>query len=355
MAELTRPIATGIRAPLSRRTFLYRAALGSAVLAGLPPLVGTAAPPAREGRPRRFRLAGLGLAQPPPAFLGQPDAEWVAGSGPELSTAAYLRLIDASRPDAVVLDLSSPQFSPVAQAVIEQGLGVYCAGPFAASVRDGRTLAGLVERRGIVWQSGGWRRSRPAAGLACDAVRSGVLGAVRSIQIGVPGDMVLAARAEEELDLALWALDFAPLSEPFEVSPRADGGFAFAFSCGLRIELARTGVIEPGIAWIGERGWLRLARAGIWASSPSLAQAAGGAGPVRSPSGAEHERAFLDRLAGRKVPLAPASEAHQVHTLVELGLAAGSIGQTFTWNPRTESTRSAAVSALLERPVMLAA
>ncbi len=111
--------------------------------------------------------------------------------------------------DAVVIAVPDHNHVPIAAAAVEAGKDVYLEKPMTLTIRGGRILSDLVERHGAVLQVGSQQRSGGGFRRACELVRNGVLGELRTVHVGISTRSGSARGWEpqpvpEELDYGLW-------------------------------------------------------------------------------------------------------------------------------------------------------
>lgn len=90
--------------------------------------------------------------------------------------------------DAIVINTPDHWHCAVAVHAARKGIHVYGQKPLALTVGEGRRIADEVKAGGIVWQTGSQQRSTEYFRMACEFVRNGRLGRVKSIKIELPGD-----------------------------------------------------------------------------------------------------------------------------------------------------------------------
>jgi len=103
----------------------------------------------------------------------------------------YRELIAQPDIDAVVISTPDHQhFLPTLEAALA-GKDIYLQKPFSLTVREGRILSDVLHRLGIVFQIGSQQRSLdpwPHFKKACELVRNGRVGELRTVRVGLPGD-----------------------------------------------------------------------------------------------------------------------------------------------------------------------
>jgi predicted dehydrogenase len=221
---------------ISRRDFL-RSAAGAAALASFPLIL-----PSRlrgSGIPsNRLRIGQIGAGRIArghdiPAVLAANLGDYVAicdldsrrlAEGRQLIEQAprdsgvpapqvraygdYRELVGRDDIDAVVI--STPDFShaELAFAAIRSGKDVYLQKPMTMTVEEGIILRDAVQRYGRVFQLGSQQRSTSQFRLACELVRSGRVGRLARVEIGLPLDPTAPDQPEQpvppNLDYDRW-------------------------------------------------------------------------------------------------------------------------------------------------------
>ncbi|HEY5809570.1 MAG TPA: Gfo/Idh/MocA family oxidoreductase [Povalibacter sp.] len=90
--------------------------------------------------------------------------------------------------DAVVISTPDHAHAETALAAVLAGKDVYLQKPFTMTVEEGKVLRDAVAASGRILQVGSQQRSTSQFRLACELVRSGRIGAVKRVEIGLPID-----------------------------------------------------------------------------------------------------------------------------------------------------------------------
>ena len=90
--------------------------------------------------------------------------------------------------DAVVISTPDHWHAIPAAAAVRAGKDVYLQKPTSLTVAEGRFLSDTVRRTGRILQIGSQQRSMPQFRKACELVRNGRIGRLRTIRIGLPID-----------------------------------------------------------------------------------------------------------------------------------------------------------------------
>src|SRR3954452_24044613 len=74
---------------------------------------------------------------------------------------------------------------------------IYCQKPLALTIAEGRAMSYAVSKHGVVFQTGSQQRSDPNFRRACELVRNGRIGKLRTVRVGLPGGRPDYARSED--------------------------------------------------------------------------------------------------------------------------------------------------------------
>jgi predicted dehydrogenase len=89
--------------------------------------------------------------------------------------------------DAVLIAVPDHWHAIIAIAACRAGKDVYCEKPLALTIRDAREMVRAARRYGRVFQTGSQQRSEANFRLACELVRSGRIGKLQKVNVGVGG------------------------------------------------------------------------------------------------------------------------------------------------------------------------
>jgi len=122
-----------------------------------------------------------------------------------------------ARPDIDAIQLTTPDHTHpvIAMEAIRRRKHMYFEKPIGWSVRAAQVLRKAVQDSGLVFQFGTQQRSSARFRLACELVRNGRIGQLKTILVGVPPSWTCPMQPEEpvppELDYDLW-LGPAPMA-----------------------------------------------------------------------------------------------------------------------------------------------
>jgi myo-inositol 2-dehydrogenase/D-chiro-inositol 1-dehydrogenase len=139
----------------------------------------------------------------------------------------YRELIARKDIDAVVISTPDHWHAEVALAAVNAGKDVYLQKPFTMTHAEGVILRDAVRRKGRILQVGSQQRSWEQFRRAAELIRSGRIGNVRRVEIGLPTDPTAPDAAPQavpaNLDFSQWLgpTPFAYYTE-MRVHPQSD-------------------------------------------------------------------------------------------------------------------------------------
>lgn len=122
------------------------------------------------------------------ALLAQSYGEMNLTAPPLSGYGDYRELLEHKDLDAVVISAPDHWHAELALAAILAGKDVYLQKPFTMTIAEGMLLRDAVAKTGRILQVGSQQRSSTQFRLACELVRSGRIGQVRRVEIGLPID-----------------------------------------------------------------------------------------------------------------------------------------------------------------------
>ena len=244
----------------------------------------------------------------------------------------YRELFARKDIDAVMLAVPDHWHGILSTEAARHKKDIYGEKPLARTIAEQQVIVKAVQKNKIIWQTGSWQRSQPQFRKAAEIVRSGLIGQVTRVEVGLPsghndfagtGKFMTPTEPPPELDyetwigpskmepyikghvhmnwrwnyntgggqlldwighhcdIAHWGLDF-DRSGPSEIEAHGDfppADAAWNTCTKYRIELkypqAITMVIagghddiKMGTKWIGTEGWVWVDRGGFDASNP---------------------------------------------------------------------------------------
>lgn len=288
-------------------------------------------------------------------------------------TRAYLdyRQLLANRDvDAVLISTPDHQHARLAVHAVRAGKDVYLQKPASLTIAEGRTMADAVARSGRILQIGSQQRGLepwPQFHRACELVRNGRIGALRHVEIGLPGDPsgpeqaampvpsnldydawlgstpevyytetrvhpqgsltdrpgwlrceqfgagMITGWGAHHVDIAHWGMDMEH-SGPVEIWGRAEfptsglwdvhGPFETHARYANGVTMTISGALPNGIKFIGAEGWIFVTRSGaVTPSDPS--------GPQIVPLQASNPAVLTSEIGPNEIRLYRAPEQHR--------------------------------------------
>ncbi len=285
---------------------------------------------------------------------------------------------------------------------IEAGKDLYGEKPVTRWIGQGTKVRDAVRRYGCVFQTGTQQRSSPQFLRACELARNGYLGKVHTVEVGAPGGQAYPAeppcdpppgfdydrwtgpapfipfdkkRCEwlamymishycagfitnwgvHHLDIAGWGCPEV-FEKPFEIEGTgvlpAEGmtdtwiswRMELRWASGLKMRYSNIGgPCESGCKFVGDQGWVRADRSGIWAEPASLLGAPFKPSDTRlhaSPPHADpytaHTADFFRAIRSRQDPVSPVEAGQAASTLGNVSDIALRLGRKLKWNPATD-------------------
>ena len=123
----------------------------------------------------------------------------------------YRKLLDDKNVDAVIL--TTPDHWHALQTIhaCEAGKDVYCEKPLTLTVAEGRAMVDAARRTKRIVQTGSQQRSDDRFRRGCELVRSGRIGKVHTVRVGLPG--VRCYRDSVDIELCRHSRGLAEMAE----------------------------------------------------------------------------------------------------------------------------------------------
>ncbi len=410
---------------VTRRSFLHTCAITTGALAFptiVPSSVFGASAPSRRITIGCIGLGGQGTSNMR-GFKGNPNSQIVAlcdVDAGHMEKARETAGIDKAscyndfrlllaRTDVDAVSVAPPDHwhVPISIAAVKAGKDVYCEKPLTLTILEGRALADAVERYQRVFQTGSQQRSSDNFRKACELVRNGYIGDLKTVHVGIPGnnrtceptwqpqpvpegfdyDFWLGPApwapyhpqrchyefrflldysggqvtnwGAHHLDIAQWGLamdDSGPVEIVGEGEFPTTGLFTTAtkvhfeatYANGVRLTCATGG---SHTRFEGAKGWVDVKRGGLETEPASLKTHVIGADEIQLYRSNDHKQNFLDCVKSRKETICPAEIGHRTSTLCHLGNIAMRLKRRLRWDPaREEFVGDSVANAMRWRP-----
>jgi len=97
----------------------------------------------------------------------------------------YRELLARKDIDAVIMAVPDHWHALVATEAARQKKDVYGEKPLAKTIAEQQSIVRAVEQNNIIWQTGSWRRSQASYRRAAEIVRNGIIGKVKTVEVGL--------------------------------------------------------------------------------------------------------------------------------------------------------------------------
>jgi len=424
------------RIDISRRRFLRNVAGASAAVVGFPYLVSSSALGANGAvaASERITMGCIGVGGQGTSdmrgFLGKKEVHMVAvcdvdqrnadrakgfvdkryGNSDCVIYHDFRDLIGRSDVDTLTLAMPDHWHSiPVIMAA-RAGKDMYAEKPLARTIHEAKVMRDTVNQYGCIWQTGSWQRSVANFHHGCELVRSGRIGKVTRVEVGLPTGSPgknnpvqpvpegvdwdfwlgpapkvpfrgvlhwdwrwmmdysggqLTDWAGHHIDIAHWGLGMDHTG-PVEIEGKGvypnDGIFnvptEYKFTCkyanGVEMVVANDKQVPKGMGtvWYGEKGWVHVDRGRQATNPPELWNETIGADGVKLYKSTDHQQNFLDCVKSRQKTITPIEVACRSISVGLLGEIAMQLDRKVQWDPaKEEFVNDPEAARLLSRPM----
>ncbi len=304
----------------------------------------------------------------------------------------YRRIIERKDIDAVVIGTPDHWHALPSIHACEVGKDVYVEKPMTLTVAEGRAMVNAARRYKRIVQNGSQQRSANNFRRACELVRSGYIGDLERVEVGIPGvNFKGPAVADSEppahldydfwlgpaparpynvkevhynfrffwaysggqitnwgahhLDIAQWGLG-ADNSGPVEIEGQAkfhpEGWYEvpmhfavdYTYAGGVKLRCAMG--IRSGTTFIGKKGKIHVNRGHLSSDPGEIAKSPVKPGDVKLYDSRNHQKNWLECLRSRELPICDVEIGHRSSSVCHLGNIAIRCGRKLRWNPETE-------------------
>ena len=307
----------------------------------------------------------------------------------------FRRMLENKDIDAVVISTPDHWHALMTIQACAAGKDVYCEKPLSLTIAEGRQMVAAARKHQRIVQTGSQQRSDEKFRRACELVRSGRIGKLKSVLVGIPGpnhpgEPVADANPPPELDYEMWLgpapqrpynvkrvhynfrffwdysggqmtnfgahhIDIAHWgigcddSGPLEIEGKATfhpkGWHEVSETCRVNYRYANDIVmtvgqgqkdIPVGATFIGDKGKIWVTRGKLESDPAELAKEPLGEKDVHLYVSKNHHQNFLECIKTRKLPICDVEIGHRSATACHLGNLAIRLGRKLTWNPADE-------------------
>jgi len=270
-------------------------------------------------------------------------------------------------------------------AAAKAGKDMYCEKPMTLTIEQARVVSDTMKRYGRIFQVGTQQRSWHEFRFACELVRNGYIGEVKSITVNVGGPPAWSCDAPGEpepdwldwnfwlgpapwrqysskiapggwmayrdysggemtnwgahmFDVAQWAMD-ADESGPVEIIP-PDGKdykvLTYKYANGTIMTRDKISKEVPGVLFTGTRGKIEVSREHLIAEPESLLRQKLGPNEIHLYESTNHPDNFLECVRTRNRPASDAEVGCRSITVCHLGNIAYWLERPLKWDPAKE-------------------
>lgn len=317
----------------------------------------------------------------------------------------FRKLLEMSGIDAVVISTPEHWHALPMIAACNTKIDVYCEKPLTLFVAEGRKMVEAARRNNCIVQTGSQQRSDDRFRLACELVRSGRLGKIEKIEVGIPapndpGPLGSDTDPPKELDYDLWvgparyrpynekrvhynfrfwwdfaggqvtnfgahhlditqwalnADDAGPLAVEAQVK-YCDRYEVFSW-CKLTYDYPNGAKVycsqdyPIGVTFYGEKGKIHVHRRKLLSTPDEIIKQPLSESDVHLYDSKNHVANFLDCVKTRKLPICDVEIGHRSVTVCHLGNIAGRLNRKFHWDSMKEQIpNDPEANAMLTRP-----
>ena len=306
----------------------------------------------------------------------------------------YRRLLENKEVDAVII--ASPDHWHALQTVhaCQSGKDVYVEKPLSLVVHEGRVMVDMARKHKRIVQTGSMQRSDDKFRLACELVRSGRIGKVHTVRVGLPAvnfsaELVPDGDPPPELNYDLWLgpapwrpynknhvhynfrffwdysggqmtnwgahhLDIAQWglgmdeSGPVEVEATAkfdpekryevptESLVTYRYANGVTVYCDQGPDRKMGTTFEGDKGTIYVNRGKLESTPADIITTPLGPNDVHLYVSKNHINNWYECMKSRKAPICDVEIGHRSATVCHLGSLAMRTGRKLSWDPKTE-------------------
>ncbi len=329
------------------------------------------------------------------------SAQSTSGSYKGCSTYKDFReLIARDDIDAVLISTPDHWHAPMAVTATRAGKDIFMQKPLSLTVEEGRFLSDTVRRYGNIFLVGSQQRSDQRFRTACELVRNGRIGELKTIKVifGIdpsttpqptepipenldydlwlgpapwapytekrvhpqnsydrPGWLriqdygagMITGWGSHHLDIAQWAMG-TEYTGPAEVEGKTDypkdglwdvhGMFhiEYTYPNGVKVICEGNEQNREGVRFEGTQGWIDVNRGRIDAEPKSLLSSTIKPDEINLYKSNNHKANLFECIKSRAETIAPPEVAHRSCTMCLIGDISMQLGQKLKWDPKAE-------------------
>ena len=310
------------------------------------------------------------------------DVKFMGKADDKTTYTDFRNVLEGKDIDVVVVATPDHWHALISIAAAKAGKDIYCEKPMSLTIREARAMVAAVRRYGRVLQTGSQQRSSHEFRFACEMVRSGRIGQLRSIHVMVGGPSVECSEPAEpqpadvdwdmwlgpapwrpynktclgswrrfidysggqmtdwgahHFDIAQWALD-ADNSGPSEIIPPGPDAeyLTYIYANGVKVHHTPRGAV--GVAFHGSEGTILVDRGLLKTEPASIVEKPIGPNEVHLYDATRqgHGGNFIHCVRTRERPICDVEIGCRSVTVCHLGNIAYRLRRPLKWDPSKE-------------------
>jgi predicted dehydrogenase len=297
----------------------------------------------------------------------------------------FRQLVAREDIDAVLVATPDHWHALTSIAAAKTGKDIYCEKPMTLTIEQARTVSNTMKRYGRIFQVGTQQRSWREFRFACELVRNGYIGGVKSITVNVGGPPRWSCEAPGEpepdwldwnmwlgpapwrsytsriapggwmgyrdysggemtnwgahmFDVAQWALGMDE-SGPEEIIPPNGKDYkvlTYKYANGTLMTRDAISRNVPGVLFTGTEGKIEVSRDHLVATPETLLRQKIGPNEIHLHESKNHPDNFLECIRTRERPASDAEVGCRSITVCHLGNIAYWLERPLKWDPKKE-------------------
>ena len=293
----------------------------------------------------------------------------------------YERILARSDIDAVVIAVPEHWHAIMAIAACRAGKDVYCEKPLSLTIHEAQEVVAAARQSGTVFQTGSQQRSMARFRYACELVRNGRIGEVKTVHVGVgppSGEVLMPAEpvpagfdydrwlgpapwapynnlrcgsyyddgwrrirdysggkmtdwGAHHFDIAQWGLGMDGYGPTLVIPPNERAGTPLTYHYDSGVTMIHGGA--NGVLFTGTEGTIEVNR-GHFATIPkNIGTSPIGPSDVHLHKSRGHHQDWLDCIRSRRRPICDVAIGASSVTVCHLGNIAWWLGRPLRWDP----------------------
>jgi predicted dehydrogenase len=312
----------------------------------------------------------------------------------------YKELLAKSDIDVVSIVTPDHWHALCAIDAAKAGKDTYLEKPMTRTIDEGKKLCTAIKRYGVILQLGSQQRSDAKFRYACELVRNGRIGDLRTVKVGLPVDPATTPQqtmpvppsldyniwlgvapwkpytenrvhpqdgygrpgwmrvtdytagmitnwGAHHIDISLWGMG-EQAGGPVEIMAKADfpkdglwnvhGKFRveYKFASGVNLICASQNGLGQGILFEGDKGWIFVRRGFLDAHPKTVLSSKIRQNELILYKSEDHKANFIDCVKSRRLPAAPVEVGHLANTFCLLGEIAMNLNRKLNWDIEKE-------------------